>query len=206
MTEIKVTDEQLDALKEIGNIGAGTSATALGQILKKKVMINVPKVTIINLENAVSGEFMVTPDEISIIVASKILGVLNGGMLVVYPHDSALKMIDILLNRKLGSTDLFTLMDASALAETSHILCSAYLNAVGEFLDLHHLIPAIPQTIVDRIVKLDKNLSRRFVGDNVAYVLPIESRLIIEEIELNISVSFLLEYESVNKILKTVGL
>ncbi len=206
MADIQITNEQVDVLREIGNIGAGTAATALGQILQKKVMINVPKVTLLNVENAASGEFMVTPDEISIIVASKILGTLKGGMLVVYSHKSALTMIDILLGRKMGSTELFTVMDASALAETSHILCSSYVNAVGEFLDLHHLIPSIPQTIIDKITKLDKALTKRFIGEEVSYVLPIENRLIIEDIELNISVSFLLEYESVNKILKIVGL
>ena len=37
---------QLDALKELGNIGAGNSATALSQILNKKVDMSVPRVKV----------------------------------------------------------------------------------------------------------------------------------------------------------------
>ncbi len=206
MGEFKLNAEHEDVLREIGNIGAGTAATALGQLLNRKVMINVPKVALLSMDELSSADFSINPQEISIIVASKILGALRGGMFVLFSHKSALTLIDILLERKIGSTELFNLTDASALTESSHILCGSYLNAVGEFLNLHHLIPAIPQTIVDRVNKLDQALLKRFVSQDVSYILPIENRMIISDIELNISVNFLLEYESVNKIVKLVGL
>ena len=37
---------QLDALKELGNIGAGNSATALSQIISKKIDMSVPRVKV----------------------------------------------------------------------------------------------------------------------------------------------------------------
>jgi chemotaxis protein CheC len=206
MVEINLNAQQEDVLREIGNIGAGTAATAMGQLLNKTVLINVPKVSLLSMDQLTPADFSINTQEISIIVASKILGALRGGMFVLFSHKSALTLIDILLERKMGSTELFNLSDASALTESSHILCGSYLNAVGEFLNLHHLIPAIPQTIVDRVNKMDQVLLKRFVSQDVSYILPIENRMIIADIELNISVNFLLEYESVNKIIKIVGL
>ena len=40
---------QMDALREIGNVGAGNSATALSQIISKRIDMNVPRVSIVPL-------------------------------------------------------------------------------------------------------------------------------------------------------------
>ena len=48
--EFDLSPLQLDALREIGNIGAGNSATALSQIINKKIDMNVPKVAFVPIE------------------------------------------------------------------------------------------------------------------------------------------------------------
>lgn len=206
MEALNLTHEQLDALKEIGNIGGGNAATALSQLLGKRVSVNVPQVRLLPLNELSGSEFLIKPEELSIAVSLRILGKLKGGMLVLFPHRSALLMIDILMQREVGSTELFTVLDESVLSESSHILCCSYLNAVGEFLGLYQLIPSITQTAVDRVDRLSRVLIKGFVDENVGYILPIENRLIIEDIEFNLFVIFLLEYESLMRILKMVGL
>jgi len=49
--EFNLTPNQLDAMREIGNVGAGNAATALSQVLNKKIDMNVPKVSIIPIED-----------------------------------------------------------------------------------------------------------------------------------------------------------
>ena len=39
--ELDLSPAQLDALKEIGNIGAGNSATALSQVINRRIDMNV---------------------------------------------------------------------------------------------------------------------------------------------------------------------
>lgn len=48
--EFDLTPNQLDALREIGNVGAGNSATALSQVINKKIDMNVPKVSLIPID------------------------------------------------------------------------------------------------------------------------------------------------------------
>ncbi|MCU0650953.1 MAG: hypothetical protein MUC52_01810, partial [Candidatus Omnitrophica bacterium] len=146
------------------------------------------------------------PDDIGIAVDLKILGELRGGMLALFSQKSALLLIDILTKRKMGTTQLLNLLEASALSESSHILAGAYLNAVGQMLELHQLMLSIPQTVVDRMDRLNKLLIRRFADEGINYLLPIENKMIIENTEIDLFVIFLLEYESVNKMLKIVGL
>ena len=44
--EVSLSDEEIDALGEIGNISMGTSATTLFTLLNNKVSITTPKVSI----------------------------------------------------------------------------------------------------------------------------------------------------------------
>lgn len=206
MENLDLNQEQLDALKEIGNIGGGNAATALSQILGKRVSIRIPTIRFLSLDELSGSEFLMKPEELSIAVSLKILGRLQGAMLVLFPKRDALLMIDILTQRESGSTEIFTTIDESALSETAHILCCSYLNAVGELLGLYQLIPSITQTAVDKADKLSRALIKRFIGADVRYVLPIENHLSIEDIELNLFVVFLLESESLKKILGILGL
>lgn len=205
MENLNLNNEQMDVLREIGTIGSGSAATALSQILNRRVEISVPQVKLINANRISVSEFLIQPDEVGIAVDLKILGALQGGIVVLFSQKSALMMIDILMKRDIGSTQLLNLMEASALSESSHILCGSYLNAVGELLELHQLIPSIPQTVVDRMDRLNKLLTRRFVEGGVNYLLPIENNLLIEDIQVNLFVIFLLEQQSIQKIFKIIS-
>ncbi len=203
---LSLSVDQLDSLKEIGNIGAGNAATALGQLLDKKIFINVPKVKLMQFNELAESDFLPHSDEIGLAISSNILGSLKGGMLVLYSHNSALSLIDILTKREAKTTQFFNLMDASALLEASNILCCSYLNAVTEFLKLYKLIPSVSQLYMDRMDKLTESLVKNFIKSDIGYLLPIENYLTIDNVELNLYIIFLLNLESVNQILKTVGL
>jgi len=206
MENFTFSQKQLDALKEIGNIGGGNAATALSQLLSKRVTVYVPQIRLIPFNEIKSSDFFIKPEELSIAVSLRILGKLAGGIMVLYPKKSALLMIDILTNRTIGETELFTVMDESALMESAHIICCSYLNAVGEFLGLYQLVPSITEVAMDKVDKLSQVMMRRFIGENINYILPIENHLVIQDVELSLFVIFLLESESLQKILKIAGL
>jgi len=203
---MELNNEQVDALKEIGNIGAGNAATALGQLLEKKISINVPNVRLLSFDKFPKLQFLENPGEFSIAVSHRILGELKGGLLILFPQKSALSMIDILSHRKIGSTEIFSMLDESALSESSNIICCSYLNAIGQFLHLYQLIPSIADTSISTIDKLTSVLTKRFVSPDVHHVLPIENRLRIEDVELSLFVIFMLESESLSKVLSMLGM
>ncbi|MDD4940877.1 MAG: chemotaxis protein CheC [Candidatus Omnitrophica bacterium] len=206
MENIALNNDQLDVLREIGTVGSGSAATALSQLLSKRVSITVPKVSLVAGDKISPAALSMNDEDIGLAVDLKILGALRGGMLVLYSQKSALMMIDILMKRPAGSTQLLNLLEASALSESSHILAGAYLNAVAQMLDLHNLMLSIPQTIVDRMDRLNILLGRRLADGGVNYLLPIENKMVIEDTEVDLFVIFLLEVDSVTKMLKIVGL
>ncbi|MFA6217886.1 MAG: chemotaxis protein CheC [Candidatus Omnitrophota bacterium] len=203
MSSLNVTPQQLDVLKEIGNVGAGNAATALGQFFNRKVLITVPCVKLLTVPEIASAEFLSEPNEVGLAVSVNILGSLTGNMLVLFSLKSALSMIDILARRKVGASRLFNVADSSCLSESSNILCCSYLNAVTEFLKLYKLVPSVSQIHVDTMDRLVRGLIAELHTGNAGYILPIENRLFIEGAELNVFVLFLLEQESLHKILST---
>ncbi len=137
---------QLDALREVGNIGAGNAATALSQIINHKIDMTVPRVAILPLgdvPDVVGGaEVMVAG------VFLKVYGKAPGSILFLLPYESAFYLVDMLMGRKHGETKTLTPMDESALKEIGNILAGSYLNALCHFTRMT-LLPSIPALAVD---------------------------------------------------------
>ena len=137
---------QLDALREVGNIGAGNAATALSQIINHKIDMTVPRVAILPLgevPDVVGGaETMVAG------VYLKVYGLAPGSILFLLPYSSAFSLVDMLMGRQHGETKTLSVIDESALMEIGNILAGSYLNALSHFTQLT-LLPSIPALAID---------------------------------------------------------
>ena len=139
-------ESQLDAMREVANIGAGHAATALSQMTNRRIMITVPRVNIRPLEDAC--DTVGTPDEVIAAILMHMMGDLTGRALLLFPQRSARTLCDFLLRREVGTTQDFGEMEQSALKEAGNILASAYLNALSDFMGMM-LVPSVPSLVVD---------------------------------------------------------
>ena len=139
--------EQMDALREIGNIGAGNAATALSQLMGQPVQMGIPTVKFLPVEE-IAAEF----GDQDTIVAAMFLGVTGdapGHMLFVMSEESAHNVVDTLL----GATGSYTPgefgeMELSALQEVGNIMTGSYLGALAQITGLR-LEPTPPAVGVD---------------------------------------------------------
>jgi chemotaxis protein CheC len=137
---------QLDAMREVANIGAGHAATALSQMTNRKIMITVPRVNIRPLEEA--SDIVGTPDQVTAAVLIHMMGDLTGRALLMFPEGAAKTLCDFLLRRELGTTQTFGEMERSSIKEAGNILASAYLNALSDFMGMM-LVPSVPSLVID---------------------------------------------------------
>jgi len=82
MEEIQLTDYQKDALKEIGTICAGNAATALSQLLDRKISIVVPRILFLPIEDvpqAVGGN-----DQLVVGLMLRVLGDLPSSIIFIF--------------------------------------------------------------------------------------------------------------------------
>ncbi|MFN2433288.1 MAG: chemotaxis protein CheC [Gemmatimonadota bacterium] len=141
---------QLDALKEVANIGAGHAATALSEMTNRPVLVTVPLVSTFPISQV--GRQVGGSGEIFAGVLLEIVGDLTGRTLLLFDRLSAYGLCDILLRRDTRAAPGGDLDETqrSALKELGNILTSAYANALSEFLGLL-LLPSVPDLLVDRL-------------------------------------------------------
>lgn len=144
-TGLTLGPEQMDALREIGNIGAGNAATSLSLMMGSPVQMGIPTVTFLPVED-IADEI----GDADAVVAAMFLGVEGdapGHMLFVMSEEAARNVVDTLV----GAPDAdggFSEMEMSALQEVGNIMTGSYLGALSQITGLR-LEPTPPAVGVD---------------------------------------------------------
>ncbi len=192
---------QLDALREVANIGAGHAATALSQMIGETIMISVPRINVSRLEDVPPqiGE----PDEAVAAVLMHMMGDLTGRTLLVFPRRTAIHLAGMLLRRP-STGDEFSEMERSAIKEAGNILSSAYMNALSDFMGMM-LLPSPPSLAIDMSTAVLTTAYLQF-GSDKDYVFCVESEFLMDEIGERLHGFFLLlpDSASLQAILKAV--
>ena len=192
---------QLDALREVANIGAGHAATALSQMVGETIMISVPRINIARLEDVPPqvGE----PDQPVAAVLMHMLGDLTGRTLLVFPRRTAIRLAELLLRRSAPAEE-FSEMQQSAIKEAGNILSSAYMNALADFMGMM-LLPSPPSLAIDMSTAVLTTAYLQF-GSDKDYVFCVESEFRLSDIGERLSGYFLLlpDAASLQAILRAV--
>ena len=195
---------QLDALREVASIGAGHAATALSQMVGGPIMISVPTATVARIEEIPP---QVSPDDEPVAaVLLHMFGDLTGRTLLVFPRPTAIRLAELLLRRAPGDNSRrdFDEMEQSALKEAGNILCSAYMNALSDFMGMM-LLPSPPSLAVDISTAVLTTALLQFSGDR-DYIFCVESEFYMTEIGERLRGFFLLlpDPASLHAILRAV--
>ncbi len=137
---------QLDALAEIGNIGAGHAATVLSQLLGERINITVPRINILPL--ACASEIVGGPEVVVVGIYLRVFGDAPSSILFIFPRQAAMQLVDILVGRNPGTTNLLREYEQSALKEIGNILTGAFLYALSTFTGLA-MLPSVPAYAMD---------------------------------------------------------
>lgn len=172
-----LSGNQLDALREIGNIGAGNSATALSQLINRRINMNVPNVSIVPLEEV--PELVGGPETLVVGVFLRAYGKAPCNILFLMPKEGAFYLVDTMMGKKRGETVALDFMDESALMEIGNILSGAYLNALFNFTHLA-LMPSIPALAMDMAGAI-LNVVLVQLGQMGDHALVIETKFVSED-------------------------
>ncbi len=195
---------QLDALREVANIGAGHAATALSTMTGATIMISVPTINIARLEDVppqISG-----PEEPVAAVLMNMMGDLTVRTLLVFPKPPAIRLSELMLRRAPGSSQDLGELEQSAIKEAGNILSGAYMNALSDFMGLM-LLPSPPSLAVDMSTAVLTTAYLQF-GTDRDYVFCVESEFFMHELNEKLRGFFLLlpDVASLHAILRAVRL
>lgn len=144
---IELDELQMDALREIGNVGASHASTALTQLVKTDILIDVTECRVLPMP-ALPNRF----GELGSLFATLKIDIDTSGSCIymVFPGDVATYLSDLLLNRPHQDRRPMTEQDRDVLVEMGDICIRQYLVPIAKFLSIE-IIPDSPTVSIDRI-------------------------------------------------------
>lgn len=141
----QLNPRQLDMLCELSNIGVGHAATALSQLLKRPIMLEVPKVSVVDIADV--PNLLGGAERLVAGVRLQVLGEARGNILLVVPAKSAGRLVSM-LGTAGPDEPLESDLAVSTLCEIGNILASSYLSVLSDMIGAS-LIPSIPKFAYD---------------------------------------------------------
>jgi chemotaxis protein CheC len=127
-----LTELQLDALKEVINLGVGYAAGSLNELVGTPISLTVPEVEVLPLEEA--REHAVTLGWARVAsVHLAFAGPLKGKVALVFPYDSAVKLVSLLTGDE-GSNPDVDGVRAATLEETGNIILNGVVGSISNLL------------------------------------------------------------------------
>ena len=152
---------QMDALAELGNIGAAHAATTLSQMLACPIDMTVPEVHAIDIADL----HRYISNDISAVVVFQIQGeVADGGYIVVsMPQATVIQLTNQMLGMT-GTDREISDMDRSAAIEIGNIMISSFLDATAELLGIV-MLPSPPALAIDMMHAAFESIVAQVAGD-----------------------------------------
>jgi chemotaxis protein CheC len=190
------TEIELDALRELANIGSSTAATALSSMLGRAVDVSVPSALALPLADAVDAAGPAGAEVTGIVLP--VAGDLQAIVLLVAPSEDAITLCGLL------GLEVDSEMGQSALREIGNILGSSYVNVLASMTGLD-LTPHPPQSATDTLAAIVSTvLALEAESSDVA--IQLDTKLTVEDADCAISFMFVPSAEGVRELLTRLGL
>lgn len=150
---MKLTLTQLDALREVVNIGVGRAASVLNEMIGSHICLQIPALQILSPQQAKEELYKrLGLDDLSA-VRLGFNGSLSGSAQLVFPTDSASKLVAAICNEDLGAADLDE-VKIGALTEVGNIFISGLMGAISNLLaqDFNYSLPTYIEGIVAQLL------------------------------------------------------
>lgn len=197
-----VSENYMDVLKEIGNIGAGNAMTALAQMMQCKVDMTVPQVKLLEFNEV--GTIMGGEEQVMVGIYLAVEGDITGSIMFLVERVSAKHLVNkIMMGYGVSEGDDFNEMEMSAMKEVSNIITGAYLNSLSTLTNMK-IYPSPPDLTMDMAGAILSVPAIEFgaIGDKL---LLIQSQF-YDEVEINGYFILIPDLESYSKILASLGM
>ncbi len=193
---MEYTELELDALRELANIGSGTAGTALSSLLGRPVDVSVPRALALPLADAV--ESAGDPESPATGVVLPLQGDLEGTVVLMFDEKDAATLCSLL------DVEPDSEVGRSALGEIGNILGTSYIQALGQMTGLT-LEPTPPQVVVDMLGAMVATVLAT-TAETADVALVLDSDLAVEGAPCSLSFMLLPEPGGVRELLTRLGL
>lgn len=197
----ELTPAEIDCLKEIGNIGSGSAASSLSQMLGKSVVMRVPDVSVLDYEQVIDK--MGGPEKIITGILVQLNGDIKGMMMFLLQDSFAKAVINTFLQKEAPQMISLDDTELSVISEMGNIMAGSYLNAVSQMTMLT-IDMSVPSMTVDMLGAIMSVPIIEFsqVGDKVLFI---DDGFVIDGVDIKSNIILIPEMESLEILMKKLG-
>ncbi len=195
-----MSSAQLDALKEMIGVGMGKAANMLNEMLESHIELKVPSLSIIKSRdlNCNSACSELGGDQLTS-VSLGFQGSYKGNSTLVFPEESAVKLVAAHTNEEPGSTGLDSVM-AGTMSEVGNIVINGVMGSIGNYLkDVVEY--SIPNYLEGKLTDL---LGLSELSEEV-HILLAETTFKVQNLQIEGSIFVVFEYDSFGNILSEIN-
>lgn len=203
----QLTDIQLDALREIGNIGAGNAATTMSKLVNKKIDMQVPSVKIIAFDEVM--EMIGGPEKLIVAIYIRVQGEAPGTVFFILTKEDAENLVrDITQDQEFAllSEEPPSEFAISTINEIGNILAGSYLTALSDFTNIN-MQPSVPSLGIDMAGAI-LTVGLLELSPSTDYAIIIDTKINEQSHQNRINANFLLlpDPPSLKKIFSSLGI
>lgn len=191
----------IDCLREIGNIGSGSAASSLAEMLQKPIEMHVPDVRVLDYQSVIDE--MGGPEKVITGILVTLCGDIEG-MIMFLLEDTFAKVV---LGTFLGKENVKVIEldegDFSAIKEMGNIMAGSYLGALSTMTGLT-IDMSVPSMTVDMMGAIMNAPMIEFseVGDKVLFI---NDGFIIDNIDIKSNIILIPTVQSLDILMKKLG-
>ncbi|MFX0051805.1 MAG: chemotaxis protein CheC [Candidatus Hodarchaeota archaeon] len=200
----KLSEFHLDALQEVGNIGAGHAAIALTQFLNRSTYMSIPNVALDHIQKIPRFVKMPLNQELAII-SSQTTSDLLYTLIVFFDKESIQKIIDLMTKTPDFETESIGNLSPlflSLIKETGSILLLKYVEALNYFLKANSF-PSPPKLRIGPVASLAE-YELNDISQDVTSVLFIECDVYTSERNIAVDLAIVPHHETFNKFMSSL--
>jgi chemotaxis protein CheC len=194
----ELSEQMRDVLTESINIGFGRAAASLSELVGQKVILKVPKVSMLSVAKLSSVLGASYHDLVA--VQQRFQGDITGDVVLIMDIEIAAMFID-LLSGGLGLPRRLTASDREALLEVGNILLNAYIGSFGNLLNTQINI-SVPMLHMHSLSKVLAAIAEDSIN---RYILLIETEFLLNNGAVAGHVALIIEAESIDILVNSVS-
>lgn len=198
MNREEFNDIELDAIKEVINIGSGNAATAISELINKKVNMTVPKISILGFDE-IFGKL--DADKIVLSIGTRILGEIHGSILFVLEKNKFNEFVKLYEPREEKDKSNLNL---EILQDVGGIVAQYFIKSISKFTGLD-VVSSCQEVVEDALGAI---LSTTFIelSQFEEKVVDLEIRFLVSENYENVigHLYYIPTTDSLDKILKAL--
>lgn len=147
-----LSPKQKEMLERIIKLSTDSSAVALSEMTNKSIFLQSPRLDVVSLESVIGMTGGAEVGAVSVFLMFE--GEINGNMLLVFPGDSALKLVNIVMQEDGDVMRGLDEMAVSVLGEVGNLVSAYFLSTLSDYtgLDLRPSSPMVTEDMVGAII------------------------------------------------------